>query len=357
MPTNDFKAFACGAGANVISQSDYVANAALIANGFESGIAFSDELNKVWRQSSIISTMIASYIQQATGLDVIDDGTIATIQANFSTALSVKSYGLDTSAVTNIITANLNPAPTALSDGMVVTIKPAITNTGPALMDINGIGIYPVVNSNGALVGGEYIAHQPYMFAWIAATSSWFLMTGNQLRAVTQTPGNNSTLISTTAYADYAALHAGFQSGTRLLFAQATAPVGWTQDVSDSANNRMSLVVNDTTGNSVGGTYDPKINNVVASHTHAFTTATQNANHSHTDSGHSHTYGYRGGTQPQSGSATQCWWAYSTQVTGVGYAVISTETATHAHTGSTDNGSSQTNWTPRYLKQILCQKD
>jgi hypothetical protein len=31
--------------------------------------------------------------------------------------------------------------------------------------------------------------------------------------------------------------------------------------------------------------------------------------------------------------------------------------ANHTHAGGTDNGSSQTNWTPRYNDLIICQKD
>ncbi|WP_435945875.1 hypothetical protein [Dryocola sp. BD586] len=49
MPVNDFKAFATGELANVLSQPEYEDLEAL-GTGFQSGIARSEELNKVWRQ-------------------------------------------------------------------------------------------------------------------------------------------------------------------------------------------------------------------------------------------------------------------------------------------------------------------
>ncbi|WP_354677167.1 hypothetical protein [Cupriavidus plantarum] len=78
---NDFLVFGGAAGANVINQSTYAALTARSA-GFSSGIAQSGQLNKVWRQSSIMSAVLAQFIADRTGLDVLDDGTTATILAN-----------------------------------------------------------------------------------------------------------------------------------------------------------------------------------------------------------------------------------------------------------------------------------
>jgi hypothetical protein len=69
-------------------------------------------------------------------------------------------------------------------------------------------------------------------------------------------------------------------AGTRMLFAQATAPVGFTQDVSDTANNRMLRVVA-SAGGGVGGSSDPILNNVVPYHTHGFTSGGQSVDHYH----------------------------------------------------------------------------
>lgn len=70
-------------------------------------------------------------------------------------------------------------------------------------------------------------------------------------------------------------------TGTCLVFAQAAAPTGWVQIVDDGADNRMLRVVN-TAGGGVAGSHSPILNNVVAAHTHGFTTGTESADHAHT---------------------------------------------------------------------------
>lgn len=152
-----------------------------------------------------------------------------------------------------------------------------------------------------------------------------------------------------------------FQSGTRMPFAQAAAPTGWTQDTSDNATNRMLRVVN-TAGNGVGGSHSAILNSVVPNHTHGFTTGTVSAGHTHSviDPGHSHTtedYGpdYAGGA-----SGVKGFYPYTNgTLTGASTTGISLGgiTANHTHSGSTDNGSSGTNWTPRYIDLIICEKD
>lgn len=85
---NDFLVFAGSSGANVITQSAYAALSAL-TNGFSAGLAASNQLNKVWRQSSIMAAVMAGFIVQETGDNVIDNGSsgLATILANFTSAV------------------------------------------------------------------------------------------------------------------------------------------------------------------------------------------------------------------------------------------------------------------------------
>ncbi|MEB4733991.1 hypothetical protein OXV40_33630, partial [Burkholderia contaminans] len=90
MAKNNFKAFAAGAGANVMTQADYEALSALLT-GFVSGTATSVQLNKVWRQSSIMSAVLAQFIVDLTGQDAIDDGTTATLLANLKAAVQAQS--------------------------------------------------------------------------------------------------------------------------------------------------------------------------------------------------------------------------------------------------------------------------
>lgn len=95
MATIDFLPFAGAAGSNVLSQSAYAALAARTA-GFSSGIAKSSELNKVWRQSSIMSAALAQVISDNTGADVIDDGTTASIVASLKLAIRGRLLNVQT---------------------------------------------------------------------------------------------------------------------------------------------------------------------------------------------------------------------------------------------------------------------
>lgn len=73
MPTIEYLTFGTGGNANVISQNSYVAGA-WRTNGFSSGIASSNQLNKVWRQSSVAAAAVATFIANRTGDDVLDNG-------------------------------------------------------------------------------------------------------------------------------------------------------------------------------------------------------------------------------------------------------------------------------------------
>lgn len=162
----------------------------------------------------------------------------------------------------------------------------------------------------------------------------------------------------TATEAELNALHGftnvGFAAGTRMPFAQASAPTGWTQDTTDNANNRMLRVIN-TTGNSVGGTASPILNNTVPAHTHGFSTGGASADHVHYDSGHAHSVNtnFVGGAGLAAGFNYNIGGATS----GTGYAALGGMTANHTHSGGTDNGSSQTNWAPRYIDMIICAKN
>ena len=145
-----------------------------------------------------------------------------------------------------------------------------------------------------------------------------------------------------------------FVSGTRIPFAQAAAPTGWTQDTTDNATNRMLRVVN-TTGNGVGGSESPILNNTVPSHTHTFT-GTALAAHTHTDSGHSHSITTYNVLTQGGPNATPIWYSTAAGTTGTGYAAISSNSAgTPAGTNATNTGAAD--WTPRYIDLIICAKN
>lgn len=93
MATNDFLVFGGGSGANVMSQADWLALAQR-ASGFQSGVAQSAQLNKAWRQSSIMAAAIGQLIADVSGQNVVDDGTMDAILTNLKAAVSAQSNGI-----------------------------------------------------------------------------------------------------------------------------------------------------------------------------------------------------------------------------------------------------------------------
>ena len=168
-------------------------------------------------------------------------------------------------------------------------------------------------------------------------------------------------------------------AGTQMMFAQASAPVGWTQVVTDAANNRMLRVVN-TAGAGVGGANSPILMDVVPNHTHTFTSGNQSADHAHyfgATSGamsgnqtHAHDYMYSTFTMASDvltgGSASRIrlynnvYGATNSVNIDHGHIVqgwTGGVNTNHTHSGTTDGNASASNWTPRYLDLILCQKN
>ena len=86
MATNQILPFGTAAGANVLSPAEYQ-SLATRAGGFQSGVAKSKELNTVWRQVSFAAAMLGQFIADTSGIDVLDDGDIPGLKADFIAAL------------------------------------------------------------------------------------------------------------------------------------------------------------------------------------------------------------------------------------------------------------------------------
>jgi len=170
--------------------------------------------------------------------------------------------------------------------------------------------------------------------------------------------GNGFATAITATEAEINALHGltnfYFASGTRMPFAQAAAPTGWTQDTSDNATNRMLRVVN-TAGNGVGGSSSPILNNVVSSHTHTFTGNAMGA-HSHSDAGHQHTQLWKASTGGTTAGGDPNSVGNTSVATGVGYANIQGASA-GTPSGSISANGSASDWKPRYIDMIICSKN
>ena len=162
-------------------------------------------------------------------------------------------------------------------------------------------------------------------------------------------------------------------SGTKMPFAQSSAPTGWTQLVTDNEDNRMLRVVK-TAGGSVAGSHSPILNNVVPSHTHGVTVYATDTNHTHNfqtdwEADHAHGYTIRTPVYNAQGwnqiySAVAGGASDSGATTGgagghdhFGTTGYKNQNASHTHGAGTDGGSSSTNWTPRYIDMIICSKN
>ncbi|WP_434524966.1 phage tail protein [Photorhabdus asymbiotica] len=87
---NDFKAFSISDNANVVSQERYEANQSL-QTGFSPDDVPTHVLNKVLRQSSTISAVVANFIATQSGDDILDDGDITKLTAQLNKALERKT--------------------------------------------------------------------------------------------------------------------------------------------------------------------------------------------------------------------------------------------------------------------------
>lgn len=103
MAKNEFLPFGTAEGANVLSNQEYERLAARF-NGFVSGVAKSKELNTVWRQSSVISSVVAQFIVDSDNKDLLDNGDVAGIKNRLVTAIKqiISGVGYVTTAAMNL---------------------------------------------------------------------------------------------------------------------------------------------------------------------------------------------------------------------------------------------------------------
>ncbi|EPD7838414.1 gp53-like domain-containing protein [Escherichia coli] len=101
--TNDFKAFATDANANVTSQEEWETLTAL-KKGFSSGKASSAQVSKALRQPSTMAAVLGQFIANAE-LDALDDGDVDGLVAKLATAITT-NLGLGEAAKRNVGTGD-----------------------------------------------------------------------------------------------------------------------------------------------------------------------------------------------------------------------------------------------------------
>lgn len=152
MATNDFQVFAGASGANVITQAQYAALPNL-TTGFQSGLAQSNQMNKVLRQTSIIAAMIGQFIADQANQNATDDGTTGVLEQNFIVALRNLFRTKLTQTLNLYVNAGSgNDSNNGLSTTTAFRTIQAAVNAVYAKYDLSGFG----VNIN--LADGTYTA-------------------------------------------------------------------------------------------------------------------------------------------------------------------------------------------------------
>lgn len=144
MPTNDFKAFANGNGANVISQADYLALAALVS-GFSSGKASSAQVNKALRQATVMANVLAQFIADSANVDVLDNGNTAAILSNLKNSMPGRLMGVQVVTSSALITKSAGAKKwriRALGAGAGSSAAPATAAGQVSISNGGGAGAY-----------------------------------------------------------------------------------------------------------------------------------------------------------------------------------------------------------------------
>ena len=300
--------------------------------------------------TSTVATGTAPFIVTSTTVvaNLSVGGNAATVTTNANLTGMVTSIG---NAATVVRNANLTGMVTSIGNAATVVTNANLTGMVTSIGNAASLGSFSSNQLLNALTdetgtGANVFATNPTLVTPILGTPQ----SGNLTNCSFPTLNQNTTGKAATLDGTWNQMPAG----TRVPFAQAAAPTGWTQDVTDNATNRMLRVVN-TAGNGVGGSASPILNNTVPSHTHIFT-GTALAAHTHTDAGHVHSdpghqviRGSPGGT-----TSFQDW--TGSHNTGTGHAVISSNSAgTPAGTNAVN--ASAANWAPRYIDMIICAKN
>ncbi|WP_404704985.1 phage tail protein [Yersinia vastinensis] len=139
MAKNEILPFGIGVDANVLTPAEYEALAARVG-GFSSGVAKSEQLNTVWRQSAFLSSMLAQFIADNSGQDVLDDGKIAELQVSLE--LAIKSYAnsnLPSASTAQKGIVQLSSATNSTSEVLAATPKAVKAANDAALKIVNNL--------------------------------------------------------------------------------------------------------------------------------------------------------------------------------------------------------------------------
>ena len=312
--------------------SDEARRAVLVVSGTNAAIrdVIAPLVTKAYTIRNNTTGGFAINIRAATGASVsIPNGVTSLVYCdgtNFNLAVNQTSVaagtGLSAATVGATTTVSFGP----ITSAQLATALTDETGTGANVFATSPTLVSPALGTPTALVGTN-----------ITGTASGLSIGGNAATATTASILNGTWN--------------QMPAGTTTNFYQAAAPTGWVQRT--DLNDFMLYIVSGAGGYGAGSN-SPTVMNVVPYHTHGFSTGGMSADHSHNDSGHQHSNGFA--QYYTAALGYYGWTGTGDRNTGTGYAALGGATSDHTHSGGTDGGSSQSNWAPRYLANIMCYK-
>lgn len=178
---NQLLPWATGAGANVLSPSEFAADDDR-QQGFQRGIGRSIVANTAIRHATFAASMIGLFTSARADVDVLDDGDVDGFRDNFEAALlayfqtqvpgNIYHFGADTSATANHLTVpTIFPASGTRHDGFTVSVRVQTSVTGdgvtPVTLSVGGDTAKNIVRPDGTNVRtGDLLAGQVATFVF-----------------------------------------------------------------------------------------------------------------------------------------------------------------------------------------------
>lgn len=124
---NKFYPFATGGGANVVTDAAY-ALLTVLSTGYQSGVAISEQLNKTWRQSSVMAAVMGQLIANA-GYDATDSDGTTTLATRLYQALVGQLNAATTLTGTTTLTVDKTGGIFGLSSSSAFTVTLPVAST------------------------------------------------------------------------------------------------------------------------------------------------------------------------------------------------------------------------------------
>lgn len=180
--SNQFLALGTGAGANTLTPTAWAALTTLLANGFQSGVANSQQFNTAFRQTTTMAAAIGQLIADQ-GVNAMDDGSVANLKTSLKGGLdalyapiSALASVLSTSAFTGSNQSMANSGYQKLPGGLILQwarVTGNGTKTFPTTFPNN---CFAVICASAAVAGVSSVCHTN---GYPASTSSFYYTSEN----------------------------------------------------------------------------------------------------------------------------------------------------------------------------------